>query len=125
MLFWVYMLFCVLLIPLVMIGFGKRFSKAPPETIQGLFGYRSSMSMKNQDTWTFAHAFCGRLWHRMGWVLLPLSVLPMLFLLGEDADALGIAGSVICAVQLAPMLLSILLTERALRRTFDKNGVRR
>ena len=49
-----------LLIPLTMAGFGKLFTtKIPP--INAAFGYRSMMSMKNRDTWEFAHKYCGRL----------------------------------------------------------------
>jgi len=60
--FWVYMLAFDLLIPLTMIFFGRRFAAAPPKSINPLFGYRTAMSMKNEDTWAFAHRFCGRLW---------------------------------------------------------------
>ena len=30
--------------------------------------------MKNQDTWLFAHQYCGRLWLRWGLVLLPATL---------------------------------------------------
>lgn len=59
MLFWIFMLVMNLLIPISMIGFGKLFMKTTPKEINGLFGYRTSMSMKNKDTWIFAHHYCG------------------------------------------------------------------
>ena len=59
--FWIFMLIMVLLIPLMMIGFGRLFLKKAPGTINAAFGYRTSMSMKNKDTWEFAHRYCGRL----------------------------------------------------------------
>ena len=40
-------------------------------------------------------------------------------------NAVGIAGTVLCTIQLLPLLLSIIPTERALRKTFDKDGNRR
>lgn len=49
----------------------------------------------------------------------------MLLVLGKDENAVGIAGTVLCTIQLLPLLLSIIPTERALRKTFDKDGNRR
>lgn len=58
--FWIFMLIMDLLIPFTMIGFGKMFLKKAPDQINYVFGYRTSMSMKNQDTWVFAHHYCGK-----------------------------------------------------------------
>ena len=84
MLFWIFMLLFVLMIPLTMIYFGRRFFKSPPKSINATFGYRSTMSMKNQETWKLAHRVCGRYWFVCGLILLPLSVLPMLFVINRD-----------------------------------------
>ena len=55
MAFWLFMLIMNLLIPFTMIGFGFYFQKHPPKEINELFGYRTSLSMKNEDTWKTAH----------------------------------------------------------------------
>ena len=34
--------------------------KKAPKEINSVFGYRTSMSMKNKDTWEFAHKYCGK-----------------------------------------------------------------
>ena len=125
MVFWMFMLLVDLMIPLSMLGFGNYFLRKAPKEINAVFGYRTTMSMKNRDTWEFAHKYCGRLWVRCGCVLLPLSVLPLLLVLGRDADTVGTVGGFICFLQLVPLIGSILPTERALKRTFDKNGIRR
>jgi uncharacterized membrane protein len=123
--FWVFMLLLDVLIPLTMIGFGKRFRDKPPEKINALFGYRTTRSMKNADTWRFAHQYCGNLWFRWGAGLLPFSILPLLLVFGKDASAVGAVGGIICMVQLIPLVGVILPTERALKKTFDHNGMRR
>ena len=64
--FWIFMLIMDLLIPFTMIGFGKMFLKKAPDQINYVFGYRTSMSMKNQDTWVFAHHYCGKIWYICG-----------------------------------------------------------
>ena len=125
MLFWIFMLLFVLMIPLTMIYFGRRFFKSPPKSINATFGYRSTMSMKNQETWKLAHTVCGRYWYRCGWILLPLSVLPMLFVINRSTETIGMTGMIAVFAQLVPMLCVIIPTEHALRKNFDKNGNRK
>lgn len=123
--FWFFMQFMNLLIPFTMIGFGKYFMKSAPGNINIVFGYRTSMSMKNQDTWEFAHEYCGKLWFKWGKITLILTVIAMLFLLGKSVDTIGSWGGVICIIQLVPLIAVIVPTENALRKTFDKDGNRR
>ena len=123
--FWIFMLFMDLLIPFTMIFFGKFFLKQAPKEINMAFGYRTSMSMKNQDTWQFAHQFIGKLWYRMGLVMLPVSILVMLFVLGGNEQVVGWTGGILCEIQLVPLAGAILPTELALKKTFDQDGVRR
>ena len=123
--FWLFMLCMDLLIPAVMIGCGRMFLKRPPKNINATFGYRTTISMKNQDTWDFAQECCGKLWYRCGLVMLPVSVAPLLFVFGRDIGVIGNLGLVIAAVQVAVMLGTIFPVEKALKRTFDRNGFRR
>ena len=123
--FWFYMLLCKVVIPLMMIGFGFAFLKHPPKRVNYIYGYRTTRSMKNQDTWLFAHQYCGRLWLRWGLVLLPATLVVMLLLLGRSEDTVGSLGGVFCLVQTVPLVGSIFPTEAALKRTFDKDGNRR
>ena len=83
------------------------------------------MSMKDKDTWEFAHHYCGRLWLVLGMIMLPLSVIPMLFFINQDIDVVGIAGGIIEGIQVVVLLISIFPTEKALKKTFDENGNRR
>ena len=123
--FWIYMLLFVLLIPITMVYFGRRFFKSPPKSINATFGYRSTMSMKNQETWKLAHTVCGRFWFRCGRILLPLSVVPMLLVIGRGTETVGYTGVIIVFIQLVPMLCVLPVTEHALRKNFDKNGMRK
>lgn len=122
--FWLFMLAVDLLLPILMITIGVSFRKAAPKDINPFIGYRTPMSMKNEDTWRFAHRFCGTLWRRWGLWMLPLSGIPMLLVLGKGIDAVSIVGTVVCCLQLVPMLVSIAVTEKALKETFDKEGRR-
>ena len=123
--FWIYMLIIDLLLPFTMIGFGKYFFKTAPKNINTVFGYRTSMSMKNKETWIFAHKYCGKILFISGLIMLPLSVIVMMFVFGGLENVVGTVGAVLCGIQFIPILISIILTEKALNKTFDKNGIRR
>lgn len=120
--FWVFMLIMCLLTPAMMIGFGKYFMKGGPKQINGVFGYRTSRSMKNKETWKFAHQYSGKIWHRSGLALLQVSIVVMLFVYGKSVDMTGIAGLIIVIVQMVVMICAIPFTEAALKRNFDDLG---
>ena len=123
--FWIFMLIVDLLIPFVMIYFGKVFLNTPPKKINELFGYRTTMSMKNNDTWIFAHKYCGKLWFKLGIGLLPISILPLLLVFDKSIGTIGLIGGIVCGVQCILMMASIIPTEIALKKTFDQNGKRK
>lgn len=122
--FWIFMLVMDLLTPLTMMGFGYYFVKSAPKNINFIFGYRTEMSMKNKDTWKFAHKYCGTLWKRCGLTLLLLSVGMMLWVVQKDIDTVGKMGSVICVIQMVVLIGTIFPTEIALKKNFDKDGNR-
>lgn len=122
---WIFTFVMDMLIPLTMIGFGKLFLKNAPKEINAVFGYRTSMSMKNKDTWEFAHKYCGRLWYRCGTVLLLVSAVAMLFTIGRSESVTGTVAAVVCALQIVFLIGSIYPTEKALKQNFDRDGKRR
>lgn len=123
--FWIFMLIMNLLIPFTMIGIGWLFLHRPPKKINSFYGYRTSMSRKNQDTWEFAHRYSGKLWYVLGWILLPCSALAMAMVYGMDADTVGNFGGIVCIVQCVCLVGTIAPTEMALRKNFDKDGRRK
>lgn len=125
MAFWIFMVVSNFLIPVLMIIFGRVFLKHPPKTINSIYGYRTTMSSKNQETWDFAHQYCGKLWWKLGWIMFVISIFVMLPVLGKDTETVGAWGSVFEILEGAVLLISIFPTEKALRRNFDKEGNRR
>lgn len=122
--FWLFCTVCGLLIPAVMLFFGQRFLNKPPKKINSLYGYRTSRSMKNQQTWDCAHHVCGKIWLRVGAVMLPLSLLAMLPVLGQDISDIGIWCAGVTLLQVVVMVASIVPVEVTLKRKFDKYGRR-
>ena len=119
--YFIFMLIMDLLIPAIMLGLGAYFKKRAPKEINHVFGYRTCRSMKNEKTWAYAHKMLGKIWWRFGFLSLALC-LPLFFFIKKGVDAISAAGSVICLVQLVPILFSIVLVERALKKKFDENG---
>ena len=122
---YIYMLLTSLLIPVIMLVFGWIFRRQAPKKINVWYGYRSARSMKNEDTWVFAHQHIGRTWMIAGAVLLVISVIPMIALYGKDMDTVCVVSLVLTVVQLIPLIVSLIPTEQALKNTFDENGIRK
>lgn len=123
--FWWFMLFCDLLIPALMIIAGRMMWKHPPKNINGVIGYRTARSMRNTDTWKYAQEYCGYLWWKSGWILLLFSVIVHFPLYHCSDDQIGTAGGILCMVQCVILIIPIFFTERALKRKFTDEGVRR
>ncbi len=123
--FWWFMFICNLLIPILMIVGGRMMWKCPPKKINGVLGYRTNRSMKNIDTWKFAHNYCGRLWWKIGWIMLIPSAIVQLPFFNNSDSTVGTVGGIICVIQCVILIVSIFPTERALRRNFTDDGIQR
>ncbi len=123
--FWIFMLVMGLLFPAIMILFGAIFTKTAPKRINYIFGYRTDMSMKNRDTWEFAHKYIGKLWFRFGLLLIPITVIPMLFVIGKTENIVGAVGLIVGFINTIVLIVPIFFTEKALNKTFDKEGKRK
>ena len=123
MAFRVFMAFAVFLIPGIMIFFGRTMMDHPPKTINAAYGFRTAMSMMNQDTWEYAQAACAKRWRRWGRVLALITLVLLIVALRRPAfaDVLGFY----TAFETAFLLASVAATEMDLRRTFDEEGRRR
>lgn len=117
--FWIFMTICNLMIPVLMIVIGKVFIKNPPKKINGIYGYRTFRSRKNQETWDFAQQYFGKVWWKAGWGMLPLSVISMLPAMGKSGEIVGGLGGIIVTVECVTMVAAILFVERALAKEFE------
>ena len=123
--FWIFMLAMGLLFPAVMILFGAMFMRSAPKKINFIFGYRTDMSMKNRDTWEFAHKYMGKMWFRLGLLLIPVTVIAMLFVIGKTENTVGTVGLIVSFINTVVLIVPVFFTEKALNKAFDKNGGRK
>lgn len=123
--FWWFMFCCDLIVPLIMIAGGRLLWKHPPTGVNMVYGYRTKRSMRNADTWQFAQVYCGRIWWKVGWLLLLLSALVQLPFCRSSQTVIGGLGVALCTVQCMVMIVSVFPTERALKKNFTDAGLRK
>lgn len=105
-----------------MIIFGLIFVKCPPKDINGVYGYRTAMSSKNQQTWDFAHLYSGKVWLISGIITLIISFIIIFLFKGSFSDKKSYAWLYMMIFNLSAMLIVVPLTEYKLRQKFDKDG---
>lgn len=123
--YFIVMYVMTLCIPVVMIIAGYMMDRHTPKKINGVYGYRTARSMKNKETWEFAQHYCGKLWLKIGVVLLVISAFMLLPFVHRSHDVISAAVCIAEAVQVAVLVASIFPTERALKKNFDEKGNRR
>lgn len=119
------MLICNLIIPIIMLVVGRMMWKHCPKQINRVIGYRTARSMKNMDTWKFAHEYCGQLWWRIGFIMLVPSVVIHIPFYCSDDNIIGIVTLILVAIQVIVLISSIFPTEAALKKRFNDDGTRR
>ena len=112
----------IFLLPLVMVICGMSYTKRGPKKITRLQGYRSKMSMKNRETWDFAHKNLGDMWFKLGAPLLAVTSVVSLLVFRESTKQITTWCCVIFVIQLVIMVLPVVYTEKALKENFDENG---
>ena len=93
-----------------------------PKKPNWIMGYKTPMSVKNQDTWTFASKHSGK--RLIIWALVNAILVVAGIIFRENGFSTWV-DLVIVAVQLLSLLFVIISTEIALRKNFDKNGKRK
>ena len=122
---WGIILVVVCVMSATMIGFGLYFYLMGPKKINFIFGYRSPMSMKNLDTWKFGNAYAGRCMWSTGAVLLVGSLIALFAIMSSSEDVIRTVGIIIIIAHAVMILGSVISTEIALRKRFDRNGNRK
>ena len=111
-----------LALPVVFIITGLMIWKRPSP--YGGLGYRTEMSAKNPVTWQMAQMVSGKTFTKTYAIALPLSALAssLLVILKAANDLALTVFLVILALQVLLLIPVIVITERTLRRCFDKDG---
>lgn len=120
--FFLSMFICNMVIPGVMIVAGYHMYKYPPKEINGMIGYRTRMSRKSKETWMFAQDYCGRLWLKIGWILLTFSIIVQIPFADSSYKAVTMMTIILGSIQIITLFGSVFSVETNLRKKFDANG---
>jgi uncharacterized membrane protein len=94
----------------------------PPKEINSLYGYRTNLSMKNQQNWDEGNRYSTALMFTYSWILIIAGIaitgLLMLIPLSPEARTL-IKVILMLAGAIATAILLFRVTEKHLRETFD------
>lgn len=119
----------LLLIPALMVVMAIILYYKQPTQINQLYGYRTSLSMKNQDTWVVANRLASEcfLYTSIGFI----AVLILLLTAIGKAGLFGWFGSfrslflIIAVLSTVLVLLPIVVTEYKLKQIFTSDGARK
>ena len=122
MFYWWFMFISVMLIPAILFLFGKFFSKDVPMGINAFCGYRTKRSMKNENTWVFANKYWGTLAAKLAVLSAVLTARAMALVYNGDEGAVTTVASIAAVIQIVLLIVSVILTEKTLKTTFDQEG---
>jgi|SRR5690606_12805878 len=101
----------LLLVGIVFILAGAIIYVFPPKKINGLYGYRTASSMKNQRKWDFAQTYSAKIMMITGLIFTLISPTKGLFKTSESIDlAIGMFCTIVGSI------LMIVVVEKALRK---------
>jgi len=103
---------------IICIVIGFIFKVFPPRKINSIYGYRTSLSMKNQDTWNEAQKYSANTFIILGFIYVALG-----FVLSHLIGNISIGYESI--VILIGFTIMIVLDEVHLKKVFSKDGGRK
>jgi hypothetical protein len=123
--FWIYMTFMGIIVPLVLLAVGLYYTKCPPEKIYTDFGYKTPLTLKNEDIWAYAHQLCGKSWIKLALIMIPASIAVMVIPLFISEDAMSFFSVGLFVVQCVAVFFSFRKVKATLLTVFDEEGNRR
>lgn len=124
--FWqVFIFVCNLLIPALMLILGWMMYKHTPKEINDIYGYRTTMSRMNKDTWNFANKYCGKLWIKIGIIMLIISLIIQFLFINSNDYIITIISCMLCIIQAIVVIFSIIPVEKELKKNFDEKGAKK
>ncbi|SDV99497.1 SdpI/YhfL protein family protein [Aequorivita viscosa] len=87
----------------------------PPKNINGLYGYRTSNSMKSQERWEFAQKYSSLEMMKFGGILMLTSILG--FIIEPNGDTPMVIG---LGLMIAMVIVLLIRVEKALKKRFPE-----
>lgn len=120
--FWWVLFVCNMTYSVAVIIIGLIMWKHCPHNYNSIFGYRSSLSTLNIETWKFANTDCGKRRWKIGWVMFVAMALVQLPFYGSSEKRIALLAMAIAFIECSVIVHSAFLTERALKKNFTADG---
>lgn len=119
------LIFSTMVMSLVFLVGGYSLRKTAKRKINHIIGYRTSLSMKNEDTWAFANDELGKIWIKIGWFIVPFTILfnVVFAFVKLNCYEMFCVFFVIC--EIVVVFITIAIVESKMRRTFNRDGSRK
>ena len=122
-------LISLLFIPTLILLMSVAFYYKQPKRINPIYGYRTGLSMKNQDTWAVANRLASEcfLYSSIGFLVI---LILLLTIIGKTV-LIGLFGNlrplflIIAVLSTGLVLLPLVVTEYKLRQIFTADGIRK
>ena len=86
--------------------------------INSLIGYRTTLSMSNEEAWNFSQKYSSKILFITGLIMLIPSILVHIPFYGKDEDTISILSVIVLCVQLITIIACIIPVEIKLRKKF-------
>jgi len=116
---WFLVCIACLICPILMLVYGIRFSQYQPKR-DGICGVRIKAALENEETWNFAHQYCGKLWQTMGMFMASAVIICMMVLINFSNLVIAVSGVVILLIQLVLFVLTFAFVSKAIVKNFGK-----
>ena len=116
---WAFVCIACLICPILMLIYGVRFLQYQPKR-EGICGVRIKEALENDETWTFAHQYCGKLWQTMGMFMAIAVIICMIVLINFSNLVIAVSGVVILIIQLILFVLTFTFVSKAIMKNFGK-----
>ena len=116
---------CVMLGPILVLGFGLLFLLAPPKEANYGLGFRCWWGMASLAAWQFTQRLAGMVWSAMGAVMTIVMALLCLSLESAEPMEMAVQAGIYILWELGFIVLSVICINVVLIIMFDKDGYRR
>lgn len=106
------------IIPITFILIGFIFWKHPPKEMNGVSGWRTEQSMKNQETWNFANLLGAKCTLILGTIEFLCTLIFLFIVLNLDISEVSVVALVI--IQSASIAIVYVHVEKELRKHFNQ-----
>ncbi|MBF45160.1 MAG: hypothetical protein CMD38_02520 [Flavobacteriales bacterium] len=113
-------IFLHLLIGPLMLVISLIFFYFPPKKINLIYGHRTTLSMKNQDTWKEANKRSIHMMLLVSALTCILQLIGIFFNINQETTILNATGFLV-----AGLIIGVIVIEKQLKAIFDKDGNRK